>query len=647
MLFSQLKKENSMKKIILFFIVNTYFFTSNGMDAPGSFFKPVAAWISKKLAPETKLTLTTMCWIKTTDKKTIECDEKAIHESALLTLMKSRGLGATKESAIKFPISDNDYALFTSAIKSPETIALSALASLLTIANTFKSPNLYALLMQKILPHDVDNRIARLIFSPKTLKNIIIKNHSELYCKSFALYNNPTIATQFSHRGNYFLTHITSTSPSDNRIINSCLWETATQKIIKKFYDYDIVQLNPQSNCIALGTTHNRSNKCAMLSLYDIDNNRTIALYGKQALSSLTFSPDGNYIAATFLPTNGQSIIHLWNISDYNNIIHSELIGHKEKIEAIAFNNQSTQLISGSNDINSSVLLWDITNHNNITHQTLLTNLHHHFTHFVFNADDTIILGKTRSKHSFLFSLKTKNHPQCIPISRQSNLLLNSPENCNFSYDITIAFALNGTPYQSSTDGKFITSSWSQDQVLSTWQILPHKKIMGKSFYHNHISPITSLDCNNNGLLLSCSADHMSLWNKNGTLLTKINPHPDKPLSALLSFNGMYILATEKGPCTSSSSHKKIITHTETTHVTLYKLFDESTEAVLSQMNKSLLTKEAVMLRALCSCAQRSDPLPNKPFLIKHNSLASNVFAQLETQQQKLLQQQFSIKHTD
>src|SRR5690606_13768994 len=117
----------------------------------------------------------------------------------------------------------------------------------------------------------------------------------------------PKFSITFNHNQQMYIVKIKETTPTNDPFSYCALFDIKTKRFIKQWKNYDIVKCDPQHNNIALGSTYfNQSNPT--LVLYNIDK-QVETILELDTLSLLTFSPDGNYLAATHKNNN---TISLW-----------------------------------------------------------------------------------------------------------------------------------------------------------------------------------------------------------------------------------------------------------------------------------------------------------------------------------------------
>ncbi|GKT76716.1 NACHT domain protein [Colletotrichum tofieldiae] len=93
--------------------------------------------------------------------------------------------------------------------------------------------------------------------------------------------------------------------------------------------------------------------------IYDIDTgakfrsftDHSSFLHGHKFISSICFSPDGKYLVSC---ASGDSLINIWDIQ--RGIIHKALRGHTDRVHALDFTRDGTNVVSGSSD--KTVRLW-------------------------------------------------------------------------------------------------------------------------------------------------------------------------------------------------------------------------------------------------------------------------------------------------
>src|SRR5438045_7701879 len=89
-------------------------------------------------------------WVTTTVNELIECNQYAVQESALLTILEKYGTGTDKKNPLAIKLTANQLKLFTKACSEEKTIySLSndQQFDLCKLAQLLKAPQLYALLV--------------------------------------------------------------------------------------------------------------------------------------------------------------------------------------------------------------------------------------------------------------------------------------------------------------------------------------------------------------------------------------------------------------------------------------------------------------------------------------------------------------------
>lgn len=578
-----------MKKALLLYLIAIYSSTNHCMDTPESIWSRITSFVAS-FNSDNNPTI----WIQTNDGKTAEYDHNICSQSTLfIEKIRFNNKGFNEQTAITLPVSKKEFMLFVKAVSTPiqnfDKHFSQKIFLLFSIANLLKSPYLYALLLHKLLPNDIDKHIRKLYFSLTNIRNRMIECNPLSTSPSImhSYFACPTFKAKFTHSGDYYLSKIKSFNLK-KIVIRHTLRETATHKLTKELDTNEIVQLSPKDNFVALAQKH-------ILRLYDIDADAMISLPEKEEISSITFSPDGNYIAVTV-----KNNIHLWNISNKNCITKQELVGHSKTIRALAFNKQGTLLVSGSNERENSIILWNISNDNNIIKKILLKGEHHHFESFTFSANDKNILCKRIHSTSLYFSNKDESWSyHYIPQHYNSFTLLK--QNSNHSFNAS--YTLNNKLYLWNTDEKSMTTP----------------------LIFRHTYPIIDTHFNNNhDLFVSRSTHNFTIWNYERKKIKTIAYEENKHLFATLSNDGTQLLCASRK---NNSPHIK---------VTIHKLFDEK---IIEEMDKSLTTMEGLLLQNICTA--------NKPFIIRNKSLQAQIWQRFEPSHQKMLQQLFIIQHSD
>ena len=642
-----------MKNYFITTFFCTFFCTINSMDSAGfELFNPYS-WFSR-----TNQNL----WLKTSDNQYIECDQMIINQSAILTLLKKIGSGSCKNKAAPLGLSAEEINMFIRACTNTLmqlTYAHNANKSydLLAIADTLKSPKLYAVLIGMLLPPDVDKKIAEDIFSLKKITKIAIQrtplyNSHRSLCISHTFYldSMPDIKIEYNHTGDYYITSFTT----EDMLTKCYLWDAHNDKTIAAF-DYDTAQFSPTRKQLLLARTlpNNLKQKDPAL-LYDIATGTNTLLSNAHNISSIVFSPDGNTIAATFYDHTQHHIIRLWDISDCNNIHTADLIGHNEKVNAIAFSPNSKQLVSGSTEITNPVILWDISNPYSIQRKTIIPQQPCYFTNFIFSTSGSFILGKTQNDNPLLITLKKDNfynalynktfryataNIQFIPTKdlllhglKNGSLEIYNPSTNKYAYCIQSEVnTLNA--FTASKDGRYIAAS-HENNALFVWELNKENIVSKKTVITNNF-PIQSLQFNNDGFLLGYSHDHRRLWDTDGSTMISIQPHYGSAFhSALYSPDGNKILSVA-----IEQFQKNVLMQNHSATITHSMLITPKTKNTLTQMKNSITTAQATLLNSIDYKPMR---LKNPPLFKKH-SLDDHIFESFDPKCQQLLRETLFI----
>ncbi|HLC07414.1 MAG TPA: hypothetical protein VJJ26_04475 [Candidatus Babeliales bacterium] len=571
-----------MKKTIVFFLISIYSCTNHCMDTPKSMWSRTISFLESFTSDKSS-----KIWITTNDGQITEYNENICSQSTLLLeKIRLNNKGSNKENPIiDVPLSKEQLVLFARAIYTPiekfDKISPEKKYLLLAIANTLKSRYLYALLIHKLLPADIDKKIRKLYFSHDDIKDGMIKHSTPLTSIMYSYFLHPIIKAQFTDSGDYYLLEILSMSRSADIIANYTVRATATQKLIKELNNYDIVQLSPKNNCVALARTRELP---FILELYDIDTDTIISLPAQGAISSIALSPDGNYIAVAL-----KNSIHLWNIHDKNRITKKNLVGHTKTIRALAFNEQSTLLISGSNN-EENCILWDISDYNNITKQIILTNRHHHFDSFIFSTNNNNILCGRVNSTPLYFSKENQDWSyHCIPKEYSFVTLLKQDPH----YPFGASCLANDKLYL-----------WSTNEEPTRTPLLILRDT----------HPIKDVKFSNSGHFVSRSTCNFIIWNHCGKSIKTITCAETTPLFATLSPNGQHFLCVKKSGISNIN-------------VTIHRFVDEK---IIKEMDKSLITMQGLLLQDMRTT--------NKPLIIQDKSLQAQTWKLFKPSHQKLLQ---------
>lgn len=585
--------------------------------------KDVISWFAEQVNPSSAL-----C-IRTADNsKVLECSENTVNQSAVLTLCKkyqTRYQAKYPEKKLLFRIPElqhKDCLAFIKAIHYTEQqfgkLSREQCYNLLEIAYKFKSPLLYGILLQLLLPKDIDKQIAHLIFRIQTLHNLVMAHRQDERSEVILPpYNSPTIAAEFNHDGDYYLIKVASLSSNNEREYNCHLFPMVRfgQKV--HFANYNMITLNPTRNYIALGN----NNKPCSLRLFEIDTKESTILNEKCIISALIFSPDGHYLAVGFAATQGQSLIGVWNIDDLEGQSYT-LDGHTQNIGALAFSPHNTYLASGSPETKNSIILWNISDINAITSETIFTNGHHHFTGFIFNSDNTMLVAKTNRKLNLIFYLAPNKEITYASIIASNKIPFIDP-NRDTHYEPDIYAAMHSIPYAQQRDGSLVVTVPS-DGAFHIHNVQKEYSMI----QHRHTFPITSLNFSKN-FFLSCSLDRLEIRTEEGNIIRVIMPGPNRFLNATLNPQETHILSVD----TKDYRHNCLTMHT---------ISNASTQKILSNIDNTLSTPQAIVLNALCLYKSHNK---NNACHIKNISLEKQVIEKFEQEKKKFLEKQLSISY--
>jgi len=157
------------------------------------------------------------------------------------------------------------------------------------------------------------------------------------------------------------------------------LWDFKEGLLLKSLKCDGIITaacVSPNSQYIAYGGSNNN------VSVYDITNNKIINKFSEHSddITSISFSPDGNYIATS----SGDKLIHIYE----DGALIAKLSGHNDWVRDISFNSDGSKLISCGDD--GKIITWNITD---INAPRIIDESKHGFKWLLsvdFNQDDQI-----------------------------------------------------------------------------------------------------------------------------------------------------------------------------------------------------------------------------------------------------------------
>lgn len=591
-----------MYKYFLIFFLCTSFTISQGMNFFDSFIEKTSSWFNNSKNNQE-------LWIKTTDNQITCCGKEIINLSTLLTVADQSGLFKNRNNALSTNITTKDLALFIAASRNQTEKFFNSLSiedhyDLAAIAYALKSPILYAHLLKKILPSDIDHHIADIISPMKKIKSLIIKKilprtiHLRV---EIPLIDNQIMKTECTHDEKFYITTVHGTLLNNDPFNQCIITDIDTKTIIKNINKYDIVQCHPTKNIIALGLTKKLTDLSTLI-IYNIDTNTITELEKNENIRQIAFSPNGSYLVATYNAANNISI-SLWDATDPNKKL--SLIGHRENIDTLAFNPQSTCLISGSPEIENSIILWDIKDTYSITQTTLLTNQHSHFKNFIFSKNgDSVLATTTNTFRSFFLPFSDNKSTNSIRLKTPLYALFNAPiipekifyknerENMVERYNPYTIIA----KYGQQDDYLMVKVNQSENRS-ATYQInhtlhlyilsLKNKEIQRKEL-DGHYNKLHSLEFNNDTLLLSACPYKTIIWNHKGKELLTIVPKCNT-CNAHLSKTGQYLFTIA---LSKHDGHASVCTE-------VTELYDATTTQAYNNINQNLSTPQAILLSAL------------------------------------------------
>jgi WD40 repeat protein len=590
-------------------------------------------------------------WIKTTDNQTICCNQETIELSALLTVAHQSGLFRNKNNALSTNVTTKDLALFIASSTNQTKNFFNYLPvkkhyALATIAYTLKSPKLYAQLIKIIMPSDIDHQIAHIAFSIKKIKNLMIKNtplKTAHHKVEIPLIDNQIMKTECTHDEQFYITTIHGTLLNNNPFNQCIIKNIRTHKAIKQFNNYDIIQCHPTKNIIALGATQKISNTPTLI-LYNINTRTITELVYDENIRFIAFSPNGAFIAATYNNADNANI-SLWRIADTNEKF--SLIGHTEIIDALAFNPQSTYIISGSPEIENCIILWDIKNIYCIERHILLTKQHCHFKKFIFSKNGSSALATTNLNRSFFLPFSDNKSPNIVRLQTPLYALFNAPtipekkSYINKSYNRPE----NHDPYTIITtyeqpDNHYMvkvnqnetrTATYQANHTLHLYTLSLKNKTIQRKELDGHYKTLHSLEFNNDELLVSACPHKTIIWDHKGKELQVIPPKC-YTCNAYLSKTGQYLFTMALSKHDSYAS--------ACTEVT--QLYNTATARTYKNISKNLSTPQAVVLNAIYKKSKRGTE-----YIIQPRSLDNLAIDSFNNPDEcKLIHQTFMIMYS-
>ena len=251
----------------------------------------------------------------------------------------------------------------------------------------------------------------------------------------------------------------------------------------------------------------------------DTDLERSVFTETFGSILSVTFSPDGNRLAAG--TDNGE--VRLWNIVDGTPLHTCE--GHTDWVRSVAFSPKGDIVVSGSDD--QTVRLWEVE-----TGQTL-TILQGHTNRIysvVFSPDGQLIASGGEDQSVLLWSFEAcqclkkleghTNRVRSVAFSSDSKLVVSGSDD----QTVRLWDAASGKPLgilqghtnrvysvAFSPDGRLIASG-GEDQKICLWDVSTHTLLKTFTGHTNRVRSVAfSLD---GETLVSGSEDHLArLWN--------------------------------------------------------------------------------------------------------------------------------------
>ena len=131
------------------------------------------------------------------------------------------------------------------------------------------------------------------------------------------------------------------------------IWNFKEGELLKSLKCNSIITsvcLSPNSQYLVYGGSDNR------VFVYDIAKNEITNTFSEHSddITSIVFSPDGNYIATS----SGDKLINIYG----NGALITILSGHKDWVRDISFSSDGTKLISCGDD--GKIITWDISDIN-------------------------------------------------------------------------------------------------------------------------------------------------------------------------------------------------------------------------------------------------------------------------------------------
>jgi len=132
------------------------------------------------------------------------------------------------------------------------------------------------------------------------------------------------------------------------------IWNFKEGELLKSLKCNSIITsvcISPNSQYLAYGGSDNS------VFVYDIANNKITNIFSEHSddITSIVFSPDGNYIATS----SGDKLINIYG----NGALITVLSGHKDWVRDISFYSDGTKLTSCGDD--GKIITWNISDINN------------------------------------------------------------------------------------------------------------------------------------------------------------------------------------------------------------------------------------------------------------------------------------------
>ncbi|CAL6085440.1 WD40_repeat protein [Hexamita inflata] len=353
---------------------------------------------------------------------------------------------------------------------------------------------------------------------------------------------------KFSKAGD--LLAISTGNQKNDDIATVQIWNTQTHELLQTYdHDHNATGLcfSPDSE-ILLSCSLDRTIKAWSIS----DNKIIKVITTDDDMEKIEYTPDGKF----FLCTCGKTV-HIYD-NQYNLV--RKLEGHSDKVWTASFNNDGTQIVSGSQD--TTLKIW-----NTYTGENVATLAGHKGSIYqaIFSPHNSIIVSTSGDKTIKIWQTDTKQLVKTlaghtgrvcsIAFSPNSKYIVTGGRDGKIKQwniktgDLlnTIDAHIRSIPaVQFSADGKIFVSG-SRDMCIKFWDTASSSLI--KQINQTHISEIQSvMYSHDNSFIVSCSTDAtVKIWNaQTGVLMKSLEGHTDILWRTAISFDDKFILSASE-----------------------------------------------------------------------------------------------------